>query len=89
LGKLKLIHFYEDGTDLLFDLEDDPRESRDLAAQRSADVQLLKARMDAYLREVEAGLPKPNPDFQAEANPPASRRNRRSDRGNRSRNGKP
>jgi arylsulfatase A-like enzyme len=89
LGQLKLIHFYEDGTDLLFDLEDDPRESRDLAAQRSDDVQLLKARMDAYLREVEAGLPKPNPDFQAEDNPPASRRNRRSDRGNRSRNGKP
>jgi arylsulfatase A-like enzyme len=89
LGNLKLMHFYEDGTDLLFDLENDPRESRDLASQRADDVQLLKARMDAYLKEMEAGLPKRNPDFQPGANPPATRRNQRSDRGSRSRNGKP
>ncbi len=89
LGNLKLMHFYEDGTELLFDLENDPRESRDLASQRADDVQLLKARMDAYLKEMEAGLPKRNPDFQPGANPPATRRNQRSDRGSRSRNGKP
>jgi arylsulfatase A-like enzyme len=89
LGNLKLLHFYEDGSDLLFDLSNDPKESRNLASQQTEDVQLLKAKMDAYLREVEAGLPKPNPNFQAGANPPATRRNQRPDRGSRPRNGKP
>jgi arylsulfatase A-like enzyme len=89
LGSLKLIHFYEDGTDLLFDLENDPRESRDLASQRTSDVQMLKARMDVYLKETEAGLPKPNPDFREGASPASGRRNQRPGRGNGPSNGKP
>jgi arylsulfatase A-like enzyme len=89
LGNLKLLHFYEDGSDLLFDLSEDPRESRDLAPQRTDDVQLLKARMEAYLKEVEAGLPKTNPDYQEGANAAPAGRKQRSGRGNGQRNGKP
>lgn len=63
LGDLKLLHFYEDNHDELFDIEQDIGERRDLAAQRPADVKKLRERLDHYLAAVNAQLPTVNPDF--------------------------
>ncbi len=63
LGNLKLLHFYEDDRDLLFDLNQDLSERNDLAATRPADVQRLRERLQTYLTSVNAQLPTPNPHF--------------------------
>jgi len=63
LGDLKLIHFYEDGRDALFDLSSDLGERRDIAAQRLAETRELRRRLEQYLTEVDAQLPTPNAEF--------------------------
>lgn len=63
LGDLKLLHFYEDNHDELYDLSKDIGERHDLAAQRPADAKKLRERLDKYLAAVDAQLPTPNPNF--------------------------
>lgn len=63
LGDLKLMHFYEDNRDSLFELSKDISERNDLAPSRPEDVKRLRKRLDAYLAAVDAQLPTPNPDF--------------------------
>lgn len=62
-GDYKLIRFYEDGGQRLFDVARDPGERRDLAAERPGKVQELDARLTAYLQSVGAQLPALNPNF--------------------------
>ncbi len=63
LDDLKLLHFYEDNHDELYDLSKDIGERNDLAAQRPADARKLRERLDKYLAAVGAQFPTPNPNF--------------------------
>ena len=63
VGELKLIHAYEPGALKLFNLANDPGECRDLAAHMPEKVKELDARLMAYLKAVNAQLPKPNPNY--------------------------
>jgi arylsulfatase A len=63
LGDLKLLHFYEDGHDELYDLSTDIGERHELAAQRPADMKRLRDRLDKYLAAVDAQQPTLNPNF--------------------------
>lgn len=60
-GDLRLVHFYEDGHDELYDLAADIGETKDLAAAQPERAKALRARLDAWLKSVDAQLPKPNP----------------------------
>ena len=72
----KLIRFFEDGREELFNLREDPGEARDLAAARAEKRHSLSRRLDEWLRETGALLPAPNPDYdparEREAGPPMS-----------------
>lgn len=59
----KLIHVFETGQRLLFDLSKDIGERHDLSAASPDVVQALDDRMLNYLRSVNAGMPRPNPDY--------------------------
>ncbi len=63
VGELKLIHVYETGGLKLFNLANDPGEHHDLAAQMSDKAKELDARLLAYLKAVNAQMPKPNPSY--------------------------
>jgi arylsulfatase A-like enzyme len=60
-GPWKLIRFYEDGRRELYDLENDASEARDLASSRPDLVEGLDRKLDAWLGETGAKLPRPNP----------------------------
>jgi len=57
----KLIRSYETGGVQLFDVVADPEERRDRAAQETKVVADLQRRLDAYLRAIDAGMPRPKP----------------------------
>ena len=62
-GVWKLIHYWEDGRDELYNLQNDPREQTDVAAQH-ADVALtLRKNLDAWLSATKARLPAPDPQY--------------------------
>jgi arylsulfatase A-like enzyme len=60
-GDWRLIHFHEDGRDELYDLAADPGEANDLAGSQPEQAAALRTRLDAWLTEVAAQLPTPNP----------------------------
>jgi arylsulfatase A-like enzyme len=62
-GNWKLLEYFEDGRLELFDLANDPTESRDLAATQPDKVMELKGRLAAWRESVDAKLPRPNPQF--------------------------
>ena len=70
-GDFRLVHFYEDGRDELYDLANDVGEAKDLAATQPALAKTLRTRLDAWLKSVDAQLPTANPDYDpvADANP--------------------
>jgi arylsulfatase A-like enzyme len=61
-GDWRLIEFFEDNRIELFNLKDDPAETRDLAASEPAKADALRRRLHAWRRQVGAQLPTPNPD---------------------------
>lgn len=63
VGELKLIEYFESGRRELFDVRKDPREVRNLSAERPQAVAALSARLAAWRKEVGAHVMKPNPDF--------------------------
>lgn len=63
LGDLKLLHFYEDDHDELYDVSRDIGERRNMADERPAETRRLRDRLMACLKQIDAQLPKPNPDF--------------------------
>lgn len=67
VGDYKLIHWYEDGRDELFDLSEDPGEARDLSADLPEVTERLRERLRSWLRAVDAQLPVPNPDYEGAA----------------------
>ncbi len=60
----KLIHYWEDGRNELYDLGRDPGERNDLAARESARAGLLWAELKAWMRQTDARAPLPNPEYQ-------------------------
>ena len=62
-GPLKLVERLEFGEAFLFDLDADPGETRDLAAERPADVERLRQRLDATLDAQGARRPTRNPRY--------------------------
>lgn len=56
-GDWKLIHFYETGRWELYNLKDDPSETKDLAKDNPAQVEKLRARLTAWLKETGAQMP--------------------------------
>lgn len=63
LGDYKLLHFYETGETRLFNLAEDLAERNDLTASQPKVAADLKQRLETYLAEVGASMPRPNPDF--------------------------
>jgi arylsulfatase A-like enzyme len=62
-GDWKLIHYYEDGRDELYNLAADLGEQSDLAATEPVRTRNLRAELDAWLRETGARIPKPDSRF--------------------------
>ncbi|MCP5116369.1 MAG: hypothetical protein GY953_36530, partial [bacterium] len=60
LGGHKAIKFYESGELKLFDIARDIGESNDLANKMPEKAAAMEKRLTAYLKDVGAGLPKPN-----------------------------
>ena len=56
----RLVHFYEDGHDELYNLRDDPGEQTDRAAAEPARAAGMRRELDAWLEEVGAQFPTPN-----------------------------
>ncbi|MCX8489405.1 MAG: sulfatase [Opitutales bacterium] len=62
-GDFRLVHFYEDDRDELYDLANDVSETKDLAPSQPDHAKALRTRLDAWLKSVDAQLPKPNPAY--------------------------
>ena len=62
-GHWKLIEFYEDRHTELFDLVDDPSESRDISLQHPQIVKRLAASLAEWRTHTGAKMPTPNPDY--------------------------
>lgn len=65
-GDWKLIEFFEDNQVELYNLKEDPGESRDLAGQFPEKANSLRTQLHRWREEVKAQLPTPNPDYQPE-----------------------
>lgn len=63
LGDLKLIRFLEDDHIELYDLSDDLAERTDLAAKRPDDAKRMNNLLTAYLKDIDAQMPTPNPSY--------------------------
>ena len=63
VGKYKLIKNYEQPQSLLFDLNQDPGESNNLASQMSELTADLEQRMQEYLRQIDAQMPTANRQY--------------------------
>ncbi len=81
-GDWKLIRFYCDNHDQsdryeLYNLATDPGERNNLAASQPARVKELAARLDTYLRDTAAVIPKPNPAYDPNATPASGKKQKR------------
>ena len=76
LGNDKLIHLYETGALMLFDVSKDIGEQRDIAKERAKDALELDRRLAEYLKSVNAQMPAPNPRFDASKAQPLEERSR-------------
>jgi arylsulfatase A-like enzyme len=63
VGSWKLIEFFEDGKLELYDLEEDVGETTDLAARMPEEVKGLHEKLLAWRKQVDAKLPRPNPNW--------------------------
>lgn len=66
LGDWKLIHYYEDGHEELYNLKNDLSETTDLAAANPEKVKQLSEKLFAMLDEMGARYPERDPDWTAE-----------------------
>lgn len=62
LGNFKLIHFYEENKDELYDLVQDPKESVNLAAEKKGKTRILHRKLMRMLKQMDASFPQPNPN---------------------------
>ncbi len=61
-GRWKLIHYYEDGRDELYDLAADPGEQHDVAASEPDLARELRGALDRWLTATRAQFPSPDPE---------------------------
>lgn len=66
LGDWKLIHYYEDGREELYNLKTDKEESADAAGQNPELVKKLSEKLFTYLNEVGAKFPAKDPEYSEE-----------------------
>lgn len=66
LGDWKLIHYYEDGREELYNLKNNPEESTDLAGSNPELVSELSERLFSYLHDVGARFPVHDPQYDEE-----------------------
>jgi arylsulfatase A-like enzyme len=59
----KLIHYWEDGHDELYDLEEDMGEENDISKEQTDITQSLRNELDTYLSSVNANTPKAYPKY--------------------------
>ena len=59
----KLIHYYEDGRNELYNLPEDPSEQSDLALQYPVLTSQMAAKLDDWLNSVNAKFPEPDPRY--------------------------
>ncbi|MDG2399298.1 MAG: sulfatase [Akkermansiaceae bacterium] len=64
-GAHKLIRYYEDGHEELYNVKEDIGETKDLAIEHPDLVRKLSAKLTAHLTEVGAKIPQPDPRFNA------------------------
>jgi arylsulfatase A-like enzyme len=62
-GKWKLIHYYEDGHQELYDLEADPGEQTDVLAENGDVAERLSDLLQAYLEKTNANMPSEDDTF--------------------------
>ncbi|WP_298369707.1 sulfatase [uncultured Lutibacter sp.] len=65
-GDWKLIHYYEDGRNELFNLKSDLSEMNEVSEENSELVASLKSELFEYLKEVGANFPEKDPLYSAE-----------------------
>lgn len=77
-GNYKLITFFEDNRDELYNLNDDPNEQKNLAATNATKARELKDRLEQWWASTSAAIPAgPNPKFDPTAERPRGRRGRK------------
>lgn len=64
-GVWKLIHYWEDGRDELYQIAEDPAEQRDVAAEHEQTARELRSELDRWLGDTGARIPEPDPRFDA------------------------
>ncbi len=62
-GDWKLIHYYEDDRDELYNLRSDPGETNDVVAFNKEMATTLRQRLDTWLTEAEAKIPSHDPQY--------------------------
>ena len=62
-GDWKLIEFYEDGRLELFNLKDDPGETRNLVRREAARAAAMRKKLAAWRKSAGAVMPKVNPEY--------------------------
>ena len=62
-GDWKLIKFYDQEKVELYNLKKDPSEKKDLAKKNSAKAKELESKLIAWQKQMNAKLPKPNPNY--------------------------
>jgi len=65
-GDWKLIHYYEDGREELYNLKEDLEETNNVATVHPEIVEELSKKLFAYLNEVGARYPEKDPEYRAE-----------------------
>jgi arylsulfatase A-like enzyme len=66
LGEWKMIHYYEDGREELYNLQSDLEETTDVSAENPELVNRLSKQLFAYLNEVGARFPEMDPQYDEE-----------------------
>jgi arylsulfatase A len=67
-GDWKLIHYYEDDRLELFNLQDDPAETKNLATVLLTRTQALQVKLNAWRQQTDAKAPTANPDWKPAGN---------------------
>jgi arylsulfatase A len=62
-GDWKLVEYFEDGRRELFNLRDDPQESRNIAMERPETAESLSRQLTEWRKDVAAKLPQANPQY--------------------------
>lgn len=65
-GKWKLIHYWEDGKNELYNLKKDVGENKNVAAANQKKVKALRRQLDIYLKSVNASYPENDSEYNAE-----------------------